>query len=157
MGNTLYGLALDNDNNQLIFAVDPTSQNNTQDIVRAPNTAFPPLLSPDGLDAQAITNDGSAFYVAGEGYLWRVTRDGEISYAAGAGQFGIGTGLGYMFSAGYDPTASHSAADVELLTATLYEWGTTTGNVFVTYHDGAVYFRGHAGGMAAYVEKILCP
>jgi len=114
--------------------------------------AWDPVPSGEDPTVHGITNDGTNLIVAGYGYVWYLGLDGSLKLVAGTG-YDIDN-----FPSGYDAHASHPALELALPASlgSADEYG--TGSIHhVTYHDGAVYFRGHADGTAAFVEKIACP
>ena len=75
-------------------------------------TAFPPLDPTTFPSVAGIATDGSALYIAGSGYLWKLTTTATLSLAAGIGVF-----ADFPPDSSYDPAASHSADTVDLDTA----------------------------------------
>jgi hypothetical protein len=70
-----------------------------------------------------------------------------------------GTGLDIdNFPSGYDPTMPHSALTLALPAAVGSADEDSRGSLYhVTYNNGAIYFRGFADGVSAFVERIACP
>jgi hypothetical protein len=94
----------------------------------------------------AITNDGKDLFVTGSGFIWRVTTAGKTSFVAGAGS-------PLEYPKGYRIDGQHTAKTIVLR----YRVGDQTAlgtNTALTYHDGALYFRGR--NYASYVVKIEC-
>jgi len=151
MGGKLYAAASDAMNQSYVFQIDTTSGAMTM-IHSGGSDAWDPVPSGEDPTVHGITNDGTNLIVAGYGYVWYLGLDGSLKLVAGTG-YDIDN-----FPSGYDAHASHPALELALPASlgSADEYG--TGSIHhVTYHDGAVYFRGHADGTAAFVEKIACP
>ncbi len=151
LGGNLYAAADDGANRSYVIQIDTTSGKVTTVLAGNADT-FPPVVSGRNPGVSGITNDGKNLIVAGAGYVWYLTLDGKLTLVAG-------TGLNIdNFPSGYDPKASHPALSLAL-PATIGpsdENGTGAIN-HISYANGAVYYRGHASGTAAFVEKIACP
>jgi len=151
LNGKLYAAAGDAANESFVFQIDTTSGAMTM-IHSGGSDAWDPVPSGEDPTVSGITNDGTNLIVAGYGYVWYLGLDGSLKLVAGTG-YDIDN-----FPSGYDPHASHAALDLALPApiGPADEYG--TGSLYhVTYHDGAVYFRGHADGTAAFIEKIACP
>ncbi|CAN5415976.1 hypothetical protein BH09MYX1_BH09MYX1_36230 [soil metagenome] len=151
IGTTLYAAARDLTNSSYILQIDTTSGKITT-ILSGNADTFPPAGSGTNPGVSGIATDGKGLIVAGPGYVWYVTLAGKLSLLAGTGN-----SIDY-FPNGYDPKASHPALSLALPTALgpSDEHGTGSFN-HIAFYKGAVYYRGHANGTAAFVEKISCP
>ena len=110
---------------------------------------FPPLDSSMIANLQGVTTDGVGLIVSAKGYVWYVA-DGVASPIAG-----VGLVPDYP-PVGYDPFATHPAAEVVLRHPNS---GSTTGGaaLYVAYHEGDLYWNSVAAGAAYYIERIACP
>lgn len=151
MNGKLYAAGSDGANQSYVFQID-TSSGATTMIHSGGADAWDPVPSGEDPTVSGITNDGSNLIVAGYGYVWYLGTGGKPTLVAGTG-YDIDN-----FPSGYDPAASHPALDLALAAALGSSDENGTGSQYhVAYHDGAVYFRGHADGTAAFIEKIACP
>ena len=133
-----------------VISID-TTNGNVATLVSGAGDAFPPLDSHTFPTVAGITNDGTNLWIAGSGYLWKLTTAGVLTLGAGTG-----VNIDFPPDASYDPAASHSADTLDL-EASQGSAETGTGSLYyVTYKDGAVYFRGHGDGTAAFIEKVTC-
>ena len=151
MNGKLYAAGSDAANASYVFQIDTSSGAITM-VHSGGSDAWAPVDSGADPNVSGITNDGTNLIVAGYGYVWYLGTDGSLKLVAGTG-FDIDN-----FPSGYDPHASHPALQLALPASlgSADEFG--TGSLYhITYHDGAVYFRGHANGTAAFIEKIACP
>jgi hypothetical protein len=151
IGSDLYAAGGDASNNAYVFKIDTTSGAFTM-IKSGGADAFPPVEGGADPDVSGITTDGTNLIVAGDGYVWYLTLAGQLTLLAGTGP-NIDN-----FASGYDPTASQPALSLALPTAigSADEFGRGSFD-HITYHAGAVYFRGVADGISNFVEKISCP
>ncbi|HEY2370798.1 MAG TPA: hypothetical protein VGH87_30600, partial [Polyangiaceae bacterium] len=151
MNGKLYAAAGDASNQSYVFQIDTTSGAMTM-IHSGDSDAWDPVPSGEDPTVSGITNDGTSLIVAGDGYVWYLGLGGSLKLVAGTG-YDIDN-----FPSGYDAHASHSALDLALPAAIGSADENGTGSLYhVAYKDGAVYFRGHADGTAAFIEKIACP
>jgi hypothetical protein len=151
IGTDLYAAGQAADNTSYVFKVDATT--GAFAMIKSGNAdAFPPVPSSTDPEVTGITTDGTNLIVAGAGYVWNLTLSGNLTLLAG-------TGVDIdNFPSGYDPTASHPATMLALPTTSPSADESTRGSAdHITYHGGAVYFRGFADGVSAFVEKIACP
>jgi hypothetical protein len=151
LGSSLYAAGGDAANNAYVFKIDTTTGAFTT--VKSGNAdAFPPVTQGSSPDVSGITTDGTNLIIAGAGYVWNLTLAGDLTLLAG-------TGVDIdNFPNGYDPTMSHSALTLALPTAIGSADEDTRGSLdHVTFHDGAIYYRGFADGVSAFVERIACP
>jgi hypothetical protein len=110
---------------------------------------FPPLDSSMIANLQGVTTDGVGLIVSAKGYVWYVA-DGVANPIAGVGI------VPDFPPVGYDPFATHPAAEVVLRHPNS---GATTGGaaLYVTYHEGDLYWNSVTAGAAYYIERIACP
>lgn len=148
IGNTLYFSGQKGSDN-VVFKLDMAG-GTVGDVVRSDGgTKFEPYdLHQGNAIATGLTTDGTGLIVQGLGYVWYVTTAGVVTNIAGSGEY-------FTQPSGYDPAASLPASAVALLTDQgSYNSGSIT---YVTYHDGAVYFRGRNLDSGPFVERIACP
>lgn len=147
IGNKIYGAGMDGANGYVV-ALDLATGTLTN-LVAGRGEVFQPADTSATPYISGITTDGTGLIVSGSGYIWYVTTDGNVKQIAGTGP-NIDN-----FPTGYDPKASHAAMDLALPSR---RTPTGVGSFdYITYHAGAVYFRGHADGTASFIEKIACP
>jgi hypothetical protein len=151
IGSDLYAAGTDTSNNAYVFKVDTTSGAFT--MIKSGNAdVFTPVPQGSSPDVTGITTDGTNLIVAGAGYVWYLTLSGNLTLLAGTGVDPD------FFPSGYDPTMAHPALSLALPTAMVSADESTRGSLdHVTFHNGAVYYRGFADGVSAFVEKIACP
>ncbi|HEY2744701.1 MAG TPA: hypothetical protein VGL86_08765, partial [Polyangia bacterium] len=148
IGSTIYGAGM-TPVSAGVISLSPTGT--LAHVIMGDGGSFPPLDEHSDLDLGGITTDGTGLYIAGSGYLWYLTTAGQISLAAG-------TGVTIDFPpSGYDPTVSQPADSIVLEDAQGTDEAGSGSFYYLTYKDGAVYFRGHADGTAAFIDKITCP
>jgi len=112
-------------------------------------SAWPDLGTTPALGG--ITTDGTNLVVAGQGFAWLVNvTDGKIKHIAGSGE------RLDLVKAGYDPKAPHPALDVTLKPQSSASFASVGSPDYLGFKDGALYYRGHGGSTASYVEKIDC-
>jgi hypothetical protein len=147
IGKTIYAVGT-NVSDSFILAFDTTSGMQTT-IVQGRGDKFPPLDSVESATVAGITTDGQGLIVSGKGYVWYVTTNGDVHLLAG-------TGIHPDFpDMGYDPTMAQPAMMLELPPSAN---GSLIGSSdYIAYNKGAIYFRGHQQGTAAFVERIACP
>jgi hypothetical protein len=146
LGGKLYVWGNDG-TNAFLMSVDP-SNGAKSDVLRGRADLFGGSAS-DSLSFGGIVTDGSGLIVFLNGQLFRVTPTGAVSPPlAGVNKPGLD------FSSGYDPAASHSAAQVELLSSpsTL----STAGLEAFLGIDAAHKLYVSAVDLDNYVEKIDC-
>ena len=98
-----------------------------------------------------ITTDGTNIITAGQGFMWLVNvTSGAITHIAGSGE------RVDLNASGYDAKASHPALDVVLKPQSSASEAAVGSPDYLAFKDGAVYYRGHGGGTASYVEKVQC-
>ncbi len=151
MNGKLYAAAGDAANASYVFQIDTTTGTTTM-IHSGGSDQWAPVDPASDPMVAGITNDGTNLIVAGYGYVWYLSLGGKLTLVAGTGY-----SIDY-FPTGYDPAAPHPALQLALPApiGPADEYG--TGALYhIAYHDGAVYFRGHADGTAAFIEKIACP
>jgi hypothetical protein len=129
----------------LVWEVDPETKA-TKIVKNADGRGFPGL-SNSSPSLMSITSDGKDLILFGQGYIWRMTRDGKTTTPMG----GIGYALDYPDK--YDLAKPHSMKELALRFRTddASAYGTST---FMVWSDNALYFRGRHLG--AYVLKIGC-
>jgi hypothetical protein len=151
IGSDLYAAGQDASNNAYVFKIDTTSGAFT--MIKSGNAdVFPPVPSSTSPDVTGITTDGTNLIVAGAGYVWYLTLSGDLTLLAGTGVNADN------FPSGYDPTASQPALSLALPTASGSADEDTRGSLnHITYHGGAIYYRGFADGVSDFIEKIACP
>jgi hypothetical protein len=150
IGNTVYGAGISADNKGHVIAVDTTT-GSIKLVISGRGDTFPPVASASSPAIAGITTDGTGLIVSGAGYVWYLTPTGTLTYLAG-----VGTNIDF-FAAGYDPKIPHPAKDLALNPRRGSSAVSIGSPDFITYHEGAVYYRGHGNGTAAYVERIACP
>jgi hypothetical protein len=106
---------------------------------------YPPMEQSRSPALSAITNDGNALLVFGRGYLWRMTKDGQLALLAGSG-------WELEFPKGYNPTGVYPANKLKLYYS--FGMGLSGSNTYMTWNKNALYWRGKYNG--AYVVKIDC-
>ncbi len=151
IGNALYAVGDDGNNTSYVVKVDTSSGALTTVYSGQNQDGWPPESGPDSPDIAGITTDGKNLIVSGTGNVWYLTTSGTLTAIAG------GTPpLNADFpEAGYDPNASHPAFSLELVSDIDAE--ETKGSFdHITYHNGAVYYRGYSQGVGFFVEKIAC-
>jgi hypothetical protein len=151
LGSSLYAAAQDDTNSSYVIAIDiPTAKVTT--ILGGSSNQFPPVSAGRDPAVDGIANDGKNLIIAGDGFVWYLTTDGTLTQIAGGTENSID-----FFTSGYDPTATHSAMQLELPIAigSADEDGTGSFN-HIVYSNGALYYRGFADGSSAFVEKITC-
>ncbi len=151
IGSALYAAGQDASNNSYVFQIDTTSGAFTT-VLSGDSSAFPPVPDTTDPEVTGITTDGTNLIVAGAGYVWYLTLSGNLTLLAGTG-FDID-----YFPSGYDPTMPHAALTLALPAAIGSADENGRGSLYhVTYNNGAIYFRGFADGVSAFVERIACP
>jgi hypothetical protein len=151
IGTSLYAAARDQSNNSYVVKVDTTTGAFTP--IKTGNAdAFPPVEQTTDPTITGITTDGTNLLIAGDGYVWSLTLSGQLTLLAGTGP-NIDN-----FASDYDPKIAHPALMLALpaAAASAGEFGRGSVN-HITYHDGAIYYRGFADGVSAFIEKIACP
>jgi hypothetical protein len=147
IGSKIYGVGTD-PSKSYVFSVD-TATGTMTTLLSGTATAFPPMDSYKQPVIHGITTDGTGLIISGNGYVWYLTTTGTLKHIAG-----MGPNIDYWAS-GYDPKASHPAMDLWLPGSRAV---TSIGSAdYIAYYDGALYYRGHANGTAAFIEKISCP
>jgi hypothetical protein len=151
VGTDLYAAGQAADNTSYVFKVDATTGAFTM-VKSGGADAFPPVPQSTDPAVTGITSDGTNLIIAGAGYVWSLTLSGNLTLLAG-------TGLNIdNFASGYDPTMPHPALSLALPAVLASADEDTRGSInHITYHGGAVYYRGFAAGVSAFVEKIACP
>jgi hypothetical protein len=132
--------------NGLVIEVDPEAKK-LRVIKDAPDKGFPPL-SANAPSLTSIASDGTSLLLSGQGYIWRLSKDGKaISTLAG-------TGFGIEFPKKYNPAGVYPVKDLFLRFRNddSSSGGTSTAMV---WNDNALYWRGRDSG--GYVIKIGCP
>jgi hypothetical protein len=96
----------------------------------------------------SITTDGKDLFLSSSGFIWRMSpRGGKPVHVAGAGSPND-------FPKGYDPEGKHPAKQL-VLRYRIGDQNNLGTNTAMTYHDGALYWRGRSD--SPFVVKISCP
>jgi hypothetical protein len=128
-----------------VVEIDPASHKSR--VVReGGGNQFPPIES-QAPSLSSITHDDTALIVSGQGYIWRLTKDGKsLSQIAG-------TGPAIDFPRNYNPAGVYPAK--QLVLRFRNDDTTTSGSsTALVWNDGGLYWRGRNVG--AYVVKIGC-
>ena len=145
LGGKLYLVGLASSAN-VVLEIDPAT-GAVRPVREGASDAFPPVEDGRSPALSSITSNGTDLYVSGGGYIWKLSPDGTLTYAAG-------TGFEIDFPPpGYDPAGEHPAEELVLRYSqggTLFEGAQS----FMTYADGAVYWTGRDDDVL--VEKISC-
>lgn len=133
-------------NNSMIWEIDPETKK-VKTVKDASGKAFPPLQA-NAPSLSTIASDGNALLISGQGYIWRVSKDGKtITNIAGRG-------YGLDYPNGYNPAGVYPTKDLFLAFRT--GDALTGGNSsYIVWNDNAIYWRGRYYG--SYVLKIGCP
>ncbi len=129
-----------------IVEVDPATKK-SRTIREGGDKLFPPL-SAHAPALSSITNDGTALLVTGQGYIWRVTKDGKGLTLVG----GIGFELDYP--KGYNPAGVYPLKQL-FLRFRNDEAATAGTSTAMVWNSNVLYWRGKND--SAYVLKIGCP
>lgn len=132
--------------NGIIWEVDPEAQK-AKIVKNSDYKGFPGIRNTSP-SLTSITSDGSSLIVSGQGYIWRVTRDGKTITPV------AGRGYALDYPPNYNPAGVYPVNDLALRFRTddAASNGTST---FMAWSENALYFRGRHTG--AYVLKIGCP
>ncbi|MBX3193017.1 MAG: hypothetical protein KF819_38890 [Labilithrix sp.] len=147
IGNTIYGVG-SNGIEAVVVSVDAAG-GEVKTVIQGRGDEFPPLGATTAPAIAGLTTDGHGLVLSGNGYVWYLDLEGKITHIAG-------TGMQADFPKnGYDPKSTHPALDLQLPPSGN---GSVIGSSdYITYHEGAVYYRGRHTGTASFVERIACP
>jgi hypothetical protein len=131
--------------NGVVWEADPA----TQKIKVLKNTDYKgfPGLQNTSPSITSIASDGTGLLLSGQGYIWRMTKDGKTVTKL------AGQGYALQYPPKYNPAGVYPVADLALRFRTddASSFGTST---FMVWNENALYFRGRHTG--AYVLKIGC-
>jgi hypothetical protein len=132
--------------NAVIWEVDPAAQK-VKVLKNTDYKAFPGLQN-ESPTITSIASDGTGLLISGQGFIWRMTKDGKTVTKL------AGQGYALDYPPKYNPAGVYPVGDLALRFRTddASSFGTST---FMVWSDNALYFRGRHIG--AYVLKIGCP
>jgi len=145
LDDKLYAIG-NSSNNGIVWEIDPETKK-VKTLKDAAGKGFPPLVS-NAPSLNAIASDGNGLLLSGQGYIWRMTKDGKNLTTV------AGRGYGLEYPAGYNPAGVYPTKDLFL--AFRSGDALTGGNSsYMVWNDNAIYWRGRYYG--SYVLKIGCP
>jgi len=145
LDDKLYAIG-NSSNNSMVWEIDPETKK-VKLLKDASGKGFPPLTA-NAPSLSTIASDGNALLFSGQGYIWRMSKDGKVLTAV------AGRGYALDYPAGYNPAGVYPTKDLFL--AFRSGDALTGGNSsYLVWNDNAIYWRGRYYG--SYVLKIGCP
>src|SRR5262249_23919863 len=105
LDDKLYAIG-NSSNNGVVWEIDPETKK-VKTIKDASGSGYPPL-SNHAPSLSSVASDGSALLVTGQGYIWRMTKDGKNVTAV------AGRGYALDYPAGYNPAGVYPTKDLFL-------------------------------------------
>ena len=141
LNGKLYALANNSKSEGFIVEIMPDT-GAIREVIRGRSDAFE---SDGAINVSGLATDGKGLFTTQSGQLLYVTLDGKVTSLAGTGEY-------FDFRGAYDPTKAQKPDKFQLVT--MRRLATAGSNVFLGYHDNAVYIS--AINTTSYVERLLC-